>query len=200
MRARVLTTALLRKAERHFIESDPVMGRLVDTHGRCPLAGSADADYFGALARSIIGQQLSAKAAETIRQRVNAAIPSFDAQGIAAADESSLRAAGLSRSKVRYLHELATGVLVGEPDLDELPHLPDEEVISILTSVNGIGRWTAEMFLVFALRRPDVLSLGDAGLRRSARLLYGAELEDVSELWRPFRSVGSWYLWKHLDG
>ncbi len=200
MRPKVLSVALLRKAERHFRATDPVMGRLVDIHGRCPLIGPPDRDFFRTLARSIISQQLSSKAAETIARRVLEVVLSFTAESIAKANPANLRAAGLSNSKVRYIQELAGRVVSGALDLECLPDFTDEEVLECLTEVPGIGRWTAEMFLIFALKRPDILSLGDAGLRRSVRILYGAELEDIAETWRPFRSLGSWYLWRHLDG
>ncbi len=156
-------------------------------------------DGYSALASSIIGQQLSSKAAETIRARVIAAVGEFSPENILALEDKIFRNTGLSRPKIRYLQALSERVISGQLNFNKLTDLADDEVIDILTEVPGVGRWTAEMFLIFALNRPDVLSLGDAGLRRSTRMLYGKELHEVAEPWRPYRSVASWYLWKHID-
>jgi len=201
LRSLVLTPARLRLAEQHLSRTDRVMAKLVRTHGNCRL-DAKKARPFHALTSAIISQQLSTKAAATIAGRVaqQAARP-FTAEAMLALEPEVLRAAGLSTAKTRYIHELARRVVQGHLDLASIRKLDDEAVIAALTEVPGIGRWTAEMFLIFTLRRPDILSLGDAGLSRSVRLLYGetAQMQRVAERWRPYRSVACWYLWRHLD-
>lgn len=176
------------------------MARLVALHGPCPIA---DRDFlpFQTLATSIISQQLSAKAADTIERRVLAIVPSFTPAEFLIAPLDALRAAGLSSAKARYIIELAQRVNDGRLDFDALLHQRDEDVIAALIELPGIGRWTAEMFLIFGLRRPDVLALDDAGLQRAVRLLFGdtVNLAAAGAAWRPYCSVASWYLWRHLD-
>jgi DNA-3-methyladenine glycosylase II len=188
-------------AEKSLAAACPVMAGLIAAHGRCPLGGKA-LDPFETLATSIVSQQLSTKAADSIKARLCAISPGLAPEGLLAAKPEDLRAAGLSGAKTRYILELAKSAADGSLDFASLRRLPDEEVADVLIKMPGVGRWTAEMFLIFGLRRPDVLSPGDAGLRRAARLLFGEDalLEVVSEPWRPHRSVASWYLWKHLDG
>jgi len=198
-----LSDKVIRDAERHLHKSDAVMARLVTDYGPCPLA-ERDNLPFHTLARSIISQQLSAKAADTIERRVAQIVPApFGPDEVLAVSVESLRSAGLSARKVGFIRQLAEHVTTGCLNFDELATCPDESVIIALTELPGIGRWTAEMFLIFGLKRPDVLALGDAGLRRAAKMLYqdsdGGVLERVSGAWRPYRSVASWYLWKHLD-
>lgn len=187
-------------AERHLRQSCRVMARLIVEHGPCPLA---DREFrpFQTLANSIISQQLSAKAADTIERRVHAIVPGFTPAEFLAIQPEALRAAGLSSAKARYILELAQRVSDGRLNLEVMQEAPDADVIAALVDLPGIGQWTAEMFLIFGLRRPDVLSLGDAGLQRSARFLFGddAKLERLGQSWQPFRSVASWYLWRHLD-
>lgn len=187
-------------AERHLRESCAVMEQLVVVHGRCGIIDRKSGP-FETLAGSIIGQQLSAKAAETIKRRVLENVPSFSPEGFLSASPDALRSAGVSNAKTRYIIELSRRINDNSLDFDALCRQDDEEIISELIKLPGVGRWTAEMFLIFGLKRPDVLSLGDAGLRRAARLLYGvnAELELVAGVWSPYRSVASWYLWRHLD-
>lgn len=190
----------MRAAEKHLSQSCEVMARLVTVHGPCPIA---DSEFlpFQTLVTSIISQQLSAKAADTIEHRVLAIVSSFTPASFLAVPFDVLRGAGLSSAKARYIIELAQRVNDGRLDFDALLRQANDDVIDALVEVPGIGRWTAEMFLIFGLRRPDVLALGDAGLQRAARLLYGedADLESVGQLWRPYCSVASWYLWRHLD-
>jgi len=197
---RALTESTVRRAERLLRGADPVMARLIERHGRCDLAAPRERDFFSSLVLSVVSQQLSAKAADAIARRLLDTVLRFDAKTLAKTDEVVLRSTGLSGSKVRYLRNLALAVISGSLDLEVLPTLSDEDVAWSLTSVSGIGRWTAEMFLIFSLKRPNILSPGDVALRRAALSLYGIELEEVSENWRPFRSVASWYLWRHLDG
>ena len=191
--------------------SDPVMRRLVDAHG--PLdeeerRRGRPLEPYGALVRSIVGQQLSTKAARTIYERLT---DLFDGRTpspaeLLAADPEEVRSAGLSRPKVSYLRSLAEHVESGELELARLSELPDEEVIEQLTAVKGLGRWTADMFLIFHLGRPDVLPVGDLGIRRAVERAYGlSELPDaprlteIAEPWRPNRSLASLYLWRSLD-
>ena len=196
----LISSRAMLDAERHLRQSCRIMARLIAQHGPCPLA---DREFrpFQTLANSIISQQLSAKAADTIERRVLAIVPGFTPAGFLAVPTEALRAAGLSAAKARYIGELAQRVSDGRLNLEGMQQTPDADVIAALVELPGIGQWTAEMFLIFGLRRPDVLSLGDAGLQRSARLLFGddAKLEHVGQSWRPFCSVASWYLWRHLD-
>ena len=166
------------------------------------------ADAYGALVRTIVGQQLSTRAARTIYTRVTALFGDRPPtpEEILAADEEALRAAGLSRPKVSYLRDLARRVIDGELDLDALHALPDEEVIAQITAVKGLGRWSADMFLIFHLDRPDVLPVGDLGIRRAVERAYGLpDLPDAETLdriaapWRPWRTLACFYLWKSLE-
>lgn len=192
-------------------ESDPVMGRLVEEHGaivRKDLKRERPGDAYGALLRSIVGQQLSTKAARTIYGRLT---DLFGGRAPTPAelldvDPEEIRACGLSRPKVSYLRDLAEHVEDGELRLDRLAELPDEEVIEQLTGIKGLGQWTVHMFLMFHLGRPDVLPVGDLGIRRAVELAYGlkdlpdaAKLERIAEPWRPYRTLACLYLWSSLD-
>jgi DNA-3-methyladenine glycosylase II len=197
----------------HLHRVDPVMAQLIDDFGG-PLPAERDArgrpaDVYGALVRSITGQQLSVKAAASIYGRM---LERFDGktptpEQILADDPEELRtAAGFSHAKVAYLRSLAEHVLSGELELDRLSELPDGDVIGELTAVKGIGEWTAHMFLMFTLHRPDVLPTGDLGVRNAAMRAYGldappqpAALEDLAEPWRPYRTRACLYLWRSLD-
>jgi DNA-3-methyladenine glycosylase II len=200
-------------ADAHLRRADPVMGRLIDEFGG-PLPterqdGRRPADYYGALVRSITGQQLSVKAADSIWRRL---LERFDGhtptpEQILADDPDAMRvAAGFSRAKVAYLRSLAEHVLSGELELDRLHELPDADVIGELTAIKGIGEWTAHMFLMFTLHRPDVLATGDLGVRNAAMRAYGldapptpVELTEIAEPWRPHRTRACLYLWRSLD-
>lgn len=165
-------------------------------------------EAYGALVRTIVGQQLSTTAARTIYGRL---ISHFDEQPpmpeqLLLADEEAMRAAGLSRPKIRYLRDLARHILDGRLELDRLDHLSDEEVSARITAVKGLGQWSADMFLMFHLRRPDVLPVGDLGIRRSVERHYGLDalpdaeaLRLIAEPWRPHRTLASLYLWEALD-
>ncbi len=191
--------------------SDPVMRRLVDERG--PLdeeqrRRGRPLEPYGVLVRSIVGQQLSTKAARTIYERLT---DLFDGRTpspaeLLAADPEEVRSVGMSRPKVSYLRSLAEHVESGELELARLSELPDEEVIEQLTAVKGLGRWTADMFLIFHLGRPDVLPVGDLGIRRAVERAYdlpelpdAARLTKIGEPWRPHRSLASLYLWRSLD-
>ena len=195
----------IRRAERHLSGADPVMKLLIARHGRCPLA-ERNFEPFHMLANSIISQQLSTRAAATIKQRVGALVGvPFQADKVLAVPQELLRSAGLSAAKARYIHELAARVCDGRLNFIELIPFGDEQLIEKLSESPGIGRWTAEMFLLFGLKRLDVLALGDAGLQRAVRLLYGKKrksptlLPRIAEAWRPYRSIASWYLWRSLE-
>jgi DNA-3-methyladenine glycosylase II len=197
----------------HLHRADAVMARLIDDFGG-PLPAERDArgrpaDVYGALVRSITGQQLSVKAAASIYGRM---VERFGGQTptpeqILADDPEELRvAAGFSHAKVAYLRSLAEHVLSGELELDRLSELDDGEVIRDLTAVKGIGEWTAHMFLMFTLHRPDVLPTGDLGVRNAAMRAYEldappppAALEELAEPWRPYRTRACLYLWRSLD-
>ena len=165
-------------------------------------------DPYGMLIRSIVGQQLSTKAAASIYGRLTelwgGRTPT--PQELLDSDPEAIRAAGLSRPKVAYLRSLAEHVISGELELDGLEELSDDDIIAELTAVKGLGVWTAHMFLVFFLSRPDVLPVGDLGLRRAFETLYelpsipsAEEMERLAEPWRPYRTLGSLYLWHSLD-
>ncbi len=199
-------------ADAHLRRADPVLARLIDDFGG-PLPLERDArgrpdDLYGALVRSIAGQQLSVKAAAAIWRKL---VARFDGRTptpaeILADDPEALRtAAGFSRAKVAYLRSLAEHVESGALRLEALDALPDEEVIAALTAVKGIGEWTAHMFLMFTLHRPDVLPVGDLGVRNGVRAAYGLqaaptpqELLAIAEPWRPYRTRASLYLWRSL--
>jgi DNA-3-methyladenine glycosylase II len=187
---------------------DPVLAALIRRHGPCGLAAAQRADHFSALVRAITGQQLSTKAASTIYARMVALMPGGvpTPAGFACVSDDDLRAAGMSRQKTAYLRDLCEKVGSRAIDLDALDVLPDEEVIDALVKVKGIGRWSAEMFLIFRLHRPDVLPVGDLGIvvavQRAYRLRTRPKperLRKIGDAWRPYRSVASWYLWRSLD-
>ncbi|HVY45228.1 MAG TPA: DNA-3-methyladenine glycosylase, partial [Minicystis sp.] len=161
-------------------------------------------DYFSGLVEAIVSQQLSAKAADTIFRRVVAAVgPTFDAASLARIPEPALREAGLSGAKARYVRGLADEVLAGRLRLDRLDAMTDDEVVDELSRLKGIGRWTAEMILMFHLRRLDVLPVDDLGIQKGMMRLFGlrklpakARMEKLARPWRPYRSVACWYLWR----
>lgn len=202
------------KARAALAESDPTMAALMERVGEIDLATrlrrrneERPADAYGALLRAIVGQQLSTKAARTIYLRV---LDVFDGstpspEQLLAASETDLRGAGLSGRKIEYVQDLARHALSGELELDRLDELGDEKVIEELVAVRGLGQWTAEMFLLFHLERPDVLSGGDLGIRKAVQVEYGleqmpppAQVLEIGEPWRPHRSLASLYLWESL--
>jgi DNA-3-methyladenine glycosylase II len=201
MKIITLTDRVKRQAELHLADSDPVMRQLVKTHGPCRI-GQRSRDPFDILVTSIISQQLSVKAADTIEKRVRALAESFEPATVLTISHEVLRGAGLSTGKAKYLHALAMHVVDGKLDFVDLKKRHDDHVIEALTEVSGIGRWTAEMFLIFGLKRADVLATGDVALQRAVRNLYGSRktLEKAGKTWRPYASVASWYLWRSLEG
>ena len=195
------------RARRLLARRDPVIAGLMRRHGDCGLETAQRSDHFRALIHAIIAQQLSTKAAATIEARFAAIFDgSPSPAAIARVSDEQLRSVGLSSQKLRYLRDLCVHVLDGSLDLDSLEDLADEDVIAALTRVNGIGRWTAEMFLMFRLHRPDVLPVGDLGIVKAVTQAYKlrsrptpARLTKIGETWRPYRSVACWYLWASLD-
>jgi len=202
------------KARQALAAADPTMGALIERVGKIDLATRLERrkekrppDAYGALLRAIVGQQLSTKAARTIYLRVldlfGGATPS--PEQLLEAPEDDLRACGLSGRKTEYLRELVAHVLSGELELDRLEELGDEEVIEEIMAVRGLGCWTAEMFLIFHLERPDVLSGGDLGIRKEIQIQYGlgkmptpTRVIEIGEAWRPYRSLASLYLWESM--
>jgi DNA-3-methyladenine glycosylase II len=204
----------LSSAREQLAAADPTMAALIARVGEIDLetrlrrrSEERPADAYGALLRAIVGQQLSTKAARTIYGRI---LELFDGRTpppelLLEAREEDLRAAGLSGRKVEYIRDLASHVLSGELELDRLGELSDEEVVEEIVAVRGLGVWTAEMFLLFHLERPDVLSGGDLGIRKAVQIEYGldempapARVLEIGEPWRPHRSLASLYLWESL--
>jgi len=202
------------KARKELAASDPTMAALIERVGKIDIATrlrrrkeERPADAYGALLRAIVGQQLSTKAARTIYLRVldlfGGTTPS--PEQLLEASEEDLRGCGLSGRKTEYVRDLAQHVLSGELELERLEELGNEEVIEEIVAVRGLGRWTAEMFLIFHLQRPDVLSGGDLGIRKAIQIEYGLEempppkqVLEIGEPWRPHRSLASLYLWESL--
>src|SRR5512139_3924974 len=162
---------------------DPVLARLIKAHGPCGLAAAQRADHFTAIVRAITGQQLSTKAAATIFSRLVALMPggTLTPDGLAAVTDEQLRAVGMSRQKIAYFRDLAGKVLSGDLPLDSLDAMSDEEVIAALTKIKGIGRWSAEMFLMFRLHRPDVLPVDDLGIVNAVKNVYGLRKRPTAE-------------------
>lgn len=189
----------------HLRALDPRWGAIIDAVGPCRL--QIRPDRFGTLVRAIIGQQISSKAATSIDKRLRdlAGEPHAHAPLLAVGEEG-LRSVGLSGVKARYVLNLARAVGDGAVPLDEVHGWEDDAIVAALTSIKGIGPWTAEMFLIFALGRPDVLSVGDLGLRVGLRSFYRLdelptprECRELTEAWRPYRTVAMWYLWEQID-
>jgi len=202
-----LTPEDYARARRVLMRRDPVLGTAIKAIGPCLMADRQRKDHLTALAGSIVSQQLSTKAAATIFGRFLALFPEgpLSAPAILALDEPTLRGVGLSGQKVRYVRDLCERIVDGRLVLDEIESLDDEAVIARLTEVKGFGRWTAEMFLMFRLHRPDVLPVDDLGIVNAVQRLYklrtrpdAKKLNKLGEAWRPYRSVASWYLWQSL--
>jgi DNA-3-methyladenine glycosylase II len=203
-----VTAADYAHARRVLLRRDLILAALIRRHGPCGLVAARRADHFSALVRAITFQQLSTKAASTIYNRMVALMPGGvpTPESFAGVTDESLRAAGMSRQKSAYLRDLCEKVMSGVVDLESLDALPDEEVVAALVKVKGIGRWSAEMFLIFRLLRPDVLPVSDLGIITAVKTAYGLRkpptperLRKIGDAWRPYRSVASWYLWRSLD-
>lgn len=201
----------MNPAAEELSTADATLGGLIDAVGPLDLEArrrGRPTDPYGALVRSIVGQQLSVKAARSIYERLTGLFEGHTPtpEELLQADPELVRSAGLSRSKVAYLRDLAEHVADGELDLEGLSERSDEEVARALTQVKGLGQWTADMFLMFHLGRPDVLPVGDLGVRRAVERAYGLEglpdagtLEALAERWRPHRTLACIYLWRSLD-
>ncbi len=198
--------AYWRRARRHLLDADPVLGRVIKAIPGATLKPRSDPFY--SLARSIVGQQISVKAAESVWNKIEAraAPAAISPPSVAVLGEEALRGCGVTRQKAGYLASLAGHFLDDSLDVPGWRELDDEAVIAQLTLVKGIGRWTAEMFLIFHLLRPDVLPLADIGVQRAIGNQYngGERLSDdqvvrLAQPWRPWRSVAVWYLWRSLD-
>jgi DNA-3-methyladenine glycosylase II len=197
------------RATAHLAQADARMGALVRRVGPLKMRRERTASIFEALARSIVYQQLHGKAAAAIHARLCALFPSGvpAPEALLALDESALRGAGLSQTKLRSLRDLAERSLDGTvPPIERLRRMSDDEIEERLVKVRGVGPWTAHMILIFRLRRPDVLAAGDFGVRHGFMLTYGKramptprELERRAEAWRPYRSAACWYLWRAVD-
>ena len=195
-----MTTPLL-EAQAHLTKSCEVMAGLIPRFVPPPIDPKPPALYFDVLVASIIGQQLSVKAADTIEARFRGLVSALTPESVRALDPTLMREQGLSHSKIAYIHNLADAFLAGDLDADELAELPEKDISQRLTAVKGIGPWTAEMFMIFGMGRPDVWSPGDLGLRKAVWALFGedADLTAVSDVWSPYRSYASLYLWKLWD-
>jgi DNA-3-methyladenine glycosylase II len=199
------------KAKRELAFADPTLARIIRRHPRIGLASRGDA--FATLARSIVGQQISVKAADAVWGRLNVACSELTPASVLRRRATTLRKCGLSERKVEYLRDLAQHFGAGRVDLVAMQAMDDEAVIAALTDIRGIGRWTAEMFLIFNLLRPNVLPLDDLGLLKAISRHYldemptesllkragRARVEQLAAPWAPWRSVATWYLWRSLD-
>jgi DNA-3-methyladenine glycosylase II len=206
-RLRAIELADLLRARRMLMRRDPILAPVIRKHrARSPLDVPA-MDPFPALVRTITAQQISTKAAATIHGRLVALMPGgVTPDAIARLTDEQMRQAGLSRQKSAYLRDLASKVTSGELPIASLHELDDEDVIEAIVKVKGLGRWSAEMFLMFRLRRPDVLPVDDLGIVTAIQRLYGLRkkpkadrIRKIGEAWRPYRTVACWYLWRSLE-
>jgi DNA-3-methyladenine glycosylase II len=197
-----------QEAAAHLRRVDPVLGQLIDRVGRVPPGPRTEGTHLGAIARAIVFQQLSGRAASTIHGRFEALFGGRapTAEELLAVPDEQLRAVGLSRAKAIYLKDLAQRVVIGALPVDRLHELDDAPLLEALTDVKGIGRWTAQMFLLFRLGRPDVLPDLDLGVRKGVQLVYGlrrlptpAEVIARGAAWSPYASFAAWYLWRSLE-
>ena len=201
-----LTQTEIQSARRHLRANDPVMKSVIDAVG--PYTLRFDGDRFGLLVRSIVSQQISTSAARAIRKRLMELVgpDGLTAANLARFTTDELRSVGLSLQKASYVADLTSKVNDGTVQLREIGRLSDERIVETLTQVKGIGRWTAQMFLIFSLGRPDVFPYGDLGVRTAIRDRYGlddlpdkATAHTIAAAWRPYASVASWYCWRILD-
>jgi DNA-3-methyladenine glycosylase II len=202
------TPALYRKAMAHLRTVDPVMARVIERVGPITLTPRSEGTHFDILIRSIVYQQLSGKAAATIHGRVRNLLIGDQPlpEQIIALDHDVLRGAGLSNQKARYVKNLAQHVLDGTLPVESLHELTDDEIIAALTQVKGIGRWSAQMFLMFRLLRPDVLPDLDLGVQKGIQRAYGLrklpipkKVMQIGAKWAPYRTLGAWYMWRVLE-
>jgi len=195
------------EACRHLAKRDRVMRKLIPSYGDARLQSRGDA--FSTLARSIVGQQISVKAAQSVWERFAALVPGargMQPASVLALDATNMREVGLSGRKVEYLKDLARHFDAGTVHVRQWQQMDDEAIIEELVAIRGIGRWTAEMFLIFHLMRPNVMPLDDIGLLKGISVNYfsgepvsRAEARELGDAWSPFRSVATWYIWRSLD-
>ena len=207
--SRALSETQMASARRALMRQDKRLGAVIKKHGRCGLVDSRTHQPFASLVGTIVSQQLSGKAADTIFKRVIALVGGFEKltpDAILAVEVTALRGAGLSGQKVSYVRDLAERVRSGSLDLHALDDHDDESVITAITAVKGLGRWSAEMFLMFRLNRPDIFPVGDLGIVKGMQKLHGMKkrpspktMTRLAEVWRPYRSVAAWYLWRVLE-
>ena len=197
-----------RAAVRHLKRVDPVLARIIEIVGPCRLQSRSEGTHFQALVRSIVFQQLSGKAAATILSRFNALYPDSTPtpDAVLASSDADLRAVGLSRQKIGYMRDLASKVTQGTLPLDAVDSMDDDDLIAHLVQVKGIGRWTAQMFLMFRLERRDVLPELDLGIQNAIKRAYRKrkrptpkDVRRIGAKWSPHSSVASWYLWRSLE-
>ncbi|HSS27069.1 MAG TPA: DNA-3-methyladenine glycosylase [Usitatibacter sp.] len=191
-------------AKKHLSRADPVLKKLIKAYPNMAIASRGD--EFQTLARAIVGQQISTKAAASIWNRFEACSGAVTPRQVATLEPESMRACGLSNAKVRYIHDLAQHFASGSIRPKRWPKMDDEAIIEDLVRVKGIGRWSAEMFLMFHLMRPDLLPVDDLGLRRAmerqfnrGRALTKDKMRRIGSRWAPYRSVATWYLWRSLE-
>lgn len=196
-----------RKAINHLKKADPVLRSVIEQVGPCRLRPMTEGSHFEFIARAIIYQQLSGKAAATIHGRVQTLCGgALSADPLTQLPDDALRGAGLSRQKLSYLRDLAARAKEGTLDTVHFPDLPDEEITRQLVQVKGVGVWTAQMFLMFRLGRPDVLPVLDLGIRKGVQRAYrlrklpdARRIEKIAASWAPYRTVGCWYMWRVLE-
>jgi DNA-3-methyladenine glycosylase II len=195
----------MRKAINHLKKSDPVLSAIIERVGACRMEFGPP--EFHSLAEAIVYQQLNGKAAVTIFKRfATLAGDPVTPEGILKLTDAELRSVGLSKQKSSYLKDMAQRASRGELDFSRLPEMSDDDVIKHLTQVKGVGVWTAHMFLMFTLRRPNVLPTGDYGIQLAIKKYYKKrkmpkpeQMEKIAKAWEPYRSVACWYLWRSLD-
>lgn len=205
---RPYTPGLHRSAVRHLQRADPVLAEVFARHGPHRFELRTGGSHFDAIARAIVSQQLSVKAASTIHGRFRAL---YDGAGgtpdvVSRLPETRLREAGLSWQKIGYIQDLARRVASGELELDRIDEMSDDELVTRLTAVKGVGTWTAQMFLMFRLGRLDVLPVLDLGIQKAVQRAYGLrkrptvrQVEKIARAWAPYRTIACWYLWRSLD-
>jgi len=199
---------MFQEATAHLSSVDPVMGKLIENYGACRLQRRSEGSDFSYLARIIISQQLSTKAARTIHDRFLALFGDKELTPVEVLKlpDEALRGVGISKQKTRFIKDLARKSHVGELPIDDLPELEDEDLIRALTLVKGVGRWSAKMFLMFRLGRPNVLPENDLSIQKAIMLAYGLErmptpkqVLEIGARWSPYSSTASWYLYRTLD-
>jgi DNA-3-methyladenine glycosylase II len=200
-----MTPAYWAEATRHLSKRDKALARLIKAHRKADLM-TYRGDAFQTLARAIVGQQISTKAAQSIWGRFADCVGTVTPANVSAQEDAALRACGFSGRKVSYVKDLAARFAAGEVKPRRWSRMDDEAIIEELTAVKGIGRWTVEMFLMFNLKRPNVLPVGDLGLQRAMERTYNRgrkltrdQMRAIGEPWDPYRSVATWYLWRALD-